>query len=72
MSKSTGSFRFNKTDTIGAPAAEDDHEYLNTCFVDTGDLTLLADSTDRRIILLGRTGTGKSTLFGRLRDTHSE
>ena len=59
MGKSSGSFRFSKNDTIGAPAAEDDHEYLQTCFVDTGDLSLLADTSDRRILLLGRTGTGK-------------
>ena len=41
MGKSSGSFRFNKNDTVGAPAAEDDHEYLQTCFVDTGDRLFL-------------------------------
>lgn len=69
MSKTDSQFRFHKNDSIGAPAAEDDGEYLESCFVQTGDLQLLADTSDRRIILLGRTGTGKTALLRRL-ETH--
>ncbi len=66
MSKTHSEFRFHKNDTIGAPAAEDDAEYLASCFVETGDLRLLTDPEDRRIILLGRTGAGKTALLRRL------
>jgi len=60
-------FRFRKTDNIGAPGAEEDAEYLKTCFVDTGDLGRFADPTDRHVIVLGRTGAGKTALLQRLR-----
>lgn len=66
MGKSPSQFRFHKNDTIGAPAAEDDAEFLDSCFVETGDLELLADVNDRRIIVLGRTGTGKTALLRQL------
>jgi hypothetical protein len=59
-------FTFRKHDTVGAPAAEDDIEFLHECFVDTGDFSLLQRMTDNRIIVLGRTGTGKSALFEHL------
>jgi hypothetical protein len=56
-------FRFKSTDNIGAAAAEDDAEFLKTCFVDTGALKILEDLEDRRLIVLGRTGAGKSALM---------
>ncbi|HEV3214382.1 MAG TPA: hypothetical protein VGZ27_01590 [Vicinamibacterales bacterium] len=62
-------FRFRTTDSVGAAAAEDDSEFLNTCFVDTGALGLLKDVTDRRLIVLGRTGAGKSALLTVLEET---
>lgn len=61
-------FRFKTTDSIGAAAAEDDNEFLNTCFVDTGVVSLLSDVTDRRLIVLGRTGAGKSAALKVLED----
>ncbi len=67
-----GEFRFHKNDTIGAPAAEDDHEFLDECFVDTGDLALLLDNDDRRVIVLGRTGSGKSALVTRMGREHAD
>ena len=68
MAKASQSeFRFRKTDTIGAASAEDDTEFLETCFVDTGDYEVLKSQTDIRQIVLGRTGSGKSALFERLK-----
>lgn len=59
----TTAYRFRSTDSIGAAAAEDDGEFLQSCFVDTGALPILQDISDRRIIVLGRTGAGKSALL---------
>ncbi len=59
-------FRFRKHDSIGAAAAEEDSAFLAECFIDNGDLTPLLDCGDRRRIILGRTGTGKSALLKRL------
>lgn len=65
-------FKFRATDSIGASGAEDD-EFLNECFVDTGVLELLTNLNDRRLILLGRTGAGKSALLAVLENRkHSQ
>lgn len=64
-------FRFATTDTIGAAGAEDD-EFLRDCFVDIGVLDLLEDVKDRRLVLLGRTGAGKSALLTILAEKHSD
>ncbi len=64
---SNSKFKFQTGDRIGAAAAEDD-EFLSGCFVDTGSLALLEDLSDRRVILLGRTGSGKSALLCQLEE----
>ncbi len=65
-------FRFRNTDTIGAASAEDDTELLKTCFVETGDYEALKNQNDIRQIVLGRTGSGKSALFERLKQEEEE
>ena len=62
----TDQFYFQRNDSIGAPGAEEDIEYLHDCFVDTGDSALLIDPNDRHVIILGRTGTGKTALLQEL------
>jgi hypothetical protein len=63
---STDKFTFRKHASIGAAAAEEDSKFLSECFVDIGDLEPLADCSDRRRIVLGRTGAGKSALLKHL------
>ena len=65
-------FKFKKNDQIGAAGAEEDSEFLPTCFVDIGYLEILENISDRRQIVLGRTGVGKSALLTRLRETRNE
>ena len=60
-------FKFTRTDSVGAPAAEDDAEFLKNCFVETDDIALIQQPSDRRIIVLGRTGAGKTALLNELR-----
>ncbi len=64
--KKPETFRFRHLDAIGASAAEDDVEFLQSCFVDNGYLPYLHETTDPRSIILGRTGTGKTALLKKL------
>jgi hypothetical protein len=59
----SSSFRFKPTDTIGAAAAEDDQDFLTDCFVGTDALPLISDMQNSRLLVLGRTGAGKSALL---------
>lgn len=61
-------FRFRRHDRIGAEGAEEDSEFLFDCFVDTGDIDILADTTSAQRIVIGRTGSGKSALLLMLRE----
>jgi hypothetical protein len=65
-------FRFRKNDSIGSPGAEEDRDYLPECFVDTGDLDLIERADGPHVIILGRTGAGKSALIERLAHHHGD
>ncbi|MBO6770651.1 MULTISPECIES: hypothetical protein [unclassified Thalassospira] len=61
--------RFKKTDLVGFADAESDHEFLNNCFVETGNIEVLTNCNDPRCIILGRTGSGKTALVKRILQT---
>ncbi|MBI2736609.1 MAG: hypothetical protein HYX38_08720 [Rhodospirillales bacterium] len=52
-----------RTDSIGAADAENDHQFLAQCFVDSGQIDLLLNLDEPQCIILGRTGSGKTALL---------
>ena len=60
-------FVFKRALNLGSGAAENDGEFLNACFVETPEYETLLDYSDRRMILLGRTGSGKTALLKYIR-----
>lgn len=54
--------------TLGTGAAENDGEFLSRCFVETPEYRILCNFNDRKTILLGRTGTGKTALLKQLKE----
>ena len=64
-SEQSDEFLFRYTEEIGDVDAEFD-PFLEDCFVDTGDYSNLKDLKHNKIIILGRTGQGKSALLVRL------
>ena len=65
-------FKFRKSDNIGAASAEEDTEFLKTCFVQTDEYAAIKDMASIRHIVLGRTGSGKSALFERLKQEYPQ
>lgn len=63
MAKTSGSFRFRRGDTVGAADGENDQRFLESCFVDNGDATILLDCDNPKCIVVGRTGSGKTSLL---------
>ena len=57
---------FRKGISIGQPAAEEDSLYLQTCFIDNGVYDIATDVDDRKCILVGRTGSGKSAIIEKI------
>lgn len=63
MMLSRSEFKFRKHESIGSEGAEEDKEFLYSCFVDTGDLSVLRDTKHPARIVVGRTGAGKTALL---------
>lgn len=58
-----------KTDiSVGAPDAETDNQLLDV-FVDNGSFDALTNVNNSKCIIIGRTGTGKSALIKKIRET---
>ena len=64
-------FVFRKHDNVGAAAAEHDSQFLDACFVDTGDVKFLLDRKNPKRIIVGRTGAGKTALLYRITNSTS-
>ena len=65
----TDEFCFTRHDEIGAAAAEEDSEFLEACYVDTGDLDVLLVPENPKRVIVGRTGAGKSALLSHIQKT---
>lgn len=63
MTKTSGTFRFRRGDTVGAADADNDRQFLESCFVDNGDATVLLNCANPKCIVVGRTGSGKTSLL---------
>lgn len=72
MARKNTTFKLRKTDQVGAAGAEEDQEFLAHCFVDTGNFGLIQTLSDHRMIILGRTGTGKTALVQQLVRTYPD
>lgn len=60
---------FRRNSSVGAMDAESDEKYLEDCFFDTGDYSVLSDTEDPKRIVLGRVGAGKSALLAKLKNS---
>jgi hypothetical protein len=54
---------------VGHTSAEDDHVFLENCFIPTASVMAAKSMHDPRSIILGRTGSGKSALLWEIENT---
>ncbi len=53
----------NRSMNLGTGMAENDNDFLTKCFLETPEYKTLIDFDDKKTILLGRTGSGKTALI---------
>lgn len=61
-------FSFQQHDSLGAEDALQDQQFLQDSFVYTSHYRVLRDVANKRSIVVGRTGAGKSALLLKLKD----
>ena len=58
-----------KNHEIGSMDAENDEEFLSNCFIENESLNNIRDINSSKMILLGRTGSGKTAILRHLEST---
>jgi len=56
-------YEFKRDWNIGAADAVNDKDFLENCFIDTGVKDLLKDINNKKCILIGRVGSGKTAIL---------
>ncbi len=64
--------KLRKGAKVGQAAAEDDEDFLRSCFFNNGSVDNLLDGQSRQCVLLGRTGSGKSALISEVLRRHPD
>ena len=59
---------FKRSMNIGTISAESDKEFLEKCFLETPEYEEIRDFNNKKMILLGRTGSGKTALLNKIKD----
>lgn len=59
---------FKRNMNIGTISAEDDSEFLAECFLETPEYEELLEFPNKKMILLGRTGSGKTALISKIKE----
>ena len=59
---------FKRSMNIGTISAENDKEFLENCFIETPEYDEIRDFNNKKMILLGRTGSGKTALLNKIKD----
>lgn len=59
---------FKRNMNIGTISAESDQEFLSNCFLTTPEYEELLDFQNKKMIILGRTGSGKTALLNKIKE----
>ena len=59
---------FRRNLNVGSNSAECDSEFLENCFIETTEYKEIMDFNNKKMILLGRTGSGKTALLNRVKN----